>query len=103
MPIKKIITSTVPNAMTSHFMQLPASRPIWNLILELSRTYRDKILTYEKYKDQTTVITKTTYETREISDQFDRIVYETFPDYQRQRDMYNEANGIIWSITYEEV
>lgn len=103
MPVKKIITSVAPNTHTPHYFQTKEAFEVLRLVFELSRTYKDRILCYEKFKDQTTVITKTTYESREISDRFDEIVYQTFPNYVAARNAYNQANGITWTVTYEEV
>lgn len=103
MPYRKTVISTLPNKNTLHYFQTADSRNVYRLIVELSKAYKDKILAYEKNKTQTSVVTRTTYESKEISDEFDSIIYQTFPEYQAQRDAYNAANGITFTMSGEEV
>lgn len=103
MPYQKTVISTIPDPSTLHYFQTTESKQIFRLIVELSRAYKDKIIAYEKYKDRTTVITKTTYESKQISDEFDAIIYQTFPDYQAQRDAYNSQHNITFTMSGKEV
>jgi hypothetical protein len=105
MPVKKIITTTIPNLHTSHFFQMPESEPIHSVITELSRQYfsSGKILRIEKVKTPLTVKTVVTWLTREDCDESDEILHGTFPEYKQQRDDYHASNNIFWSISYEDV
>lgn len=102
MPVTKIVTSIVPNPTVLHYFQTPEALELSKMITRLSRVYKTKILSYEKFKDQTTVISRTTYESRAISDEFDSHLFDQFPNYRTERDAYNAANGIVWNIEYEE-
>lgn len=102
MAVKKIITSIVPSPEVKHFLQTPEASPIFDMIAKLSRLYKAEIISHEKYKDKTTVITKTVYKSREISDEFDMLLYQAFPFFAELRDQYNKDNNIVWTVEYED-
>lgn len=101
MTVTKIVTSTVPDETVLHYFQTPAAAPVYNAIIQVTRLYKNNIISYEKYKDSTKIITKTKYNSREISDEFDKMIYDQFPNYKAERDAYHAAVGIVWTVTYE--
>lgn len=105
MAVKKIITSTVPNKFVKHFFQLESTTPITATLTDLSRTafFEEKIISMLKYKDVLTVRTEVVWTSRAECDANDQFLFNLHPDYVSTRDQYNSENGIIWTITYEEV
>jgi len=105
MPVKKIVTSTVPHKNIPHYFQLSDSAPVAAFIGELSRQAfaQEKLLQVSKQKSILTVITELTWISRAESDNSDRTLYSAYPDYIAARDAHHENNGIIWTVTYEEV
>lgn len=105
MAVKKIITSTIPNTTTKHFWQLDAVRPYATTLTELSRQamFEGKLLSVGKYKSALTVRNETVWISREECDRQDQLLFTAHPDYVMSRDAYNQANGISWVVTYEEV
>lgn len=105
MAVKKIITSTIPNKYVKHYFQLEATAPLLITITDLSRTafFEESAISVSKYKDALTVRTETTWVSREACDQNDALLRASHPDYDSTRDAYHAANGIIWTVEYQDV
>lgn len=105
MAVKKIITSTIPNKYVKHYFQLEATAPLLATITELSRTafFEEKVTATLKYKDALTVRTETTWISREACDQNDALFAASHTDYETTRDAYHAANGVTWTIEYQDV
>ncbi len=105
MPVKKIITSTIPNKSVKHFFQLAETAPMLVTLTGLSRQafFDEKVISTTKYKDNLTVRTETVWASRADCDAADQALLDQHPNYIVDRDNYNSANNIIWTTAYEEV
>lgn len=103
MPYKRTITSILPDPSLYHYHQTPEADEVNRLMSQLSRDLKDKIISFEKFKDSTTVRITTVYNTKEDFDFIERTIYEAFPNYTKERDEYNSFLGITYETVGEEV
>lgn len=101
MGYKKTVTSILPSENLLHLFQSPEGQDFYNGVVTITRAYRDNIISYEKYKDSTTVITKTVFESKEICDEIDSLFLQMFPDYHTIKDEYHRTHGISFTVEHE--
>lgn len=95
--------SEVPNANVPHFLFLGEMGPVLEFIQILRRINGDKIVSSLDYHEDLVIQNTTVWKSKEDFDNFNRQLFEAFPNLAEIREKYHTDNNIKWSVTLEEI